>query len=585
MSSKSLSIRLSTSQDRTLKSLTIYGIFSYKAKSFTTTHISTSLTPQLFMRVGDQVQTFCDIRVGLQAQELANRKNNDSEEEKYIKSQVSFLFCLIHEANGPNVYAYNQLVDIFGYLSDHIKLNDIDPQIYSLFGKCETIKEAREILDRFHVESSSKDLWKTKNAIATKLKKLQAKTLGCEIKEGDIVRIGRLKMKLIKLESSVSDIRDISIQNINEDSKTYSRGSFIEPGSPKKVTDKDKPICRFCLSCDNPDKDPLFNACKCKGTQGLIHLQCLRSWMNSFKKHKVLSNLSEEYHWKTTTCEICKASYTLQIEHEGTLVDLLEYKKPEEAYCVFETLHPKESDRFLSKSLFVHQFKNPEIKRKYKTFFKNQQSTFTFGRADEAEFRFNDQSVSRIHGEITLTNESRLFIKDYDSRFGTQVLMNLPQTVDQNNSLNNVFQIGRTWMHLSLIESHPKAECCCFFRKANKVVAKEIVDDDNKENTEFRIASLKAYKSIPTLLDKKVADTSKERKVPISQTITDSYPNKILVSSSVRENSSRPFLPPMGSHQSPNENDQQMKVEATSKELDYANSFDEISAYNINNFS
>lgn len=106
--------------------------------------------------------------------------------------------------------------------------------------------------------------------------------------------------------------------------------------------------------------------------------------------------------------------------------------------------------------------------------------------------------------------------------------MNLAQTIDWNNSLNNVFQIGRTWMHISLIKSQPKAKWCWFFRKANKVVAKDSVDDDNRENTEFRKTSLRAYKSIPTLLNNKATDTLKERKIPISQTIMDSYPTKIL---------------------------------------------------------
>jgi pSer/pThr/pTyr-binding forkhead associated (FHA) protein len=38
--------------------------------------------------------------------------------------------------------------------------------------------------------------------------------------------------------------------------------------------------CRICLGEeDEPLSNPLFSPCKCAGSMGLIHLECLREWL------------------------------------------------------------------------------------------------------------------------------------------------------------------------------------------------------------------------------------------------------------------------------------------------------------------
>lgn len=47
-------------------------------------------------------------------------------------------------------------------------------------------------------------------------------------------------------------------------------------------------------------------------------------------------------------------------------------------------------------------------------------------------------------------SNKELIVKDFVTRYGTQTLMKSGQALDEKDSTNNVFQIGRTWFHASL---------------------------------------------------------------------------------------------------------------------------------------
>lgn len=43
-------------------------------------------------------------------------------------------------------------------------------------------------------------------------------------------------------------------------------------------------VCRICLGEeDDALNNPLFSPCKCAGSMGLIHLECLKEWLKSKK--------------------------------------------------------------------------------------------------------------------------------------------------------------------------------------------------------------------------------------------------------------------------------------------------------------
>lgn len=69
---------------------------------------------------------------------------------------------------------------------------------------------------------------------------------------------------------------------------------------------EDKAHCRICWGEEENDEDPLILACKCKGTVGLIHYQCLKNWIATQKQEKAIGDNVMSYFWKKFECEICK---------------------------------------------------------------------------------------------------------------------------------------------------------------------------------------------------------------------------------------------------------------------------------------
>ena len=49
---------------------------------------------------------------------------------------------------------------------------------------------------------------------------------------------------------------------------------------------EDQIQCRICWSSEEDVNNPLIIACKCKGTVGLIHFQCLKNWVLTQKQEK-----------------------------------------------------------------------------------------------------------------------------------------------------------------------------------------------------------------------------------------------------------------------------------------------------------
>lgn len=70
------------------------------------------------------------------------------------------------------------------------------------------------------------------------------------------------------------------------------------------------PRCRFCWDTKAEPENPLFSTCKCSGSVGYIHFECLRSWLD-VKKQMKTSPCFSSFYWKSFECEICKKAYPL----------------------------------------------------------------------------------------------------------------------------------------------------------------------------------------------------------------------------------------------------------------------------------
>lgn len=114
----------------------------------------------------------------------------------------TFLFCLLYSGEKLYIYSYNQIEVILNYFGDDTPLPDIDGQLCSLFTGYENVREAKETLSFLGSEPFSKDLWKVAKTLdwrkVNKGSKLTSQ--GVEINKGNIIKMGRLKMRLMSMK-------------------------------------------------------------------------------------------------------------------------------------------------------------------------------------------------------------------------------------------------------------------------------------------------------------------------------------------------------------------------------------------------
>ena len=147
--------------------------------------------------------------------------------------------------------------------------------------------------------------------------------------------------------------------------------------------------------------------CKCAGSVGFIHFECLKNWLNTKMNKKESDHLISMY-WKTFECEICKQAYPYLFKVGPRIYKLVEIQQPKNCgyFMVMESL-PLEKNT--SRTIHILGF-SP------------QKEHFNMGRGHESEVRVNDISVSRCHAIIKYKPEG-FYVEDNKSKFGTLVLL------------------------------------------------------------------------------------------------------------------------------------------------------------------
>ncbi|CAI2362210.1 unnamed protein product [Moneuplotes crassus] len=412
-----------------------HGLFDYQNKDCRCCHIKADIASQVFLRIENAVKTF---------KTLGKAKQFKEENCRYVgrKQDIetcSFLFCFLYSEGKLNIYSYNQLEVILNYFDDNLSLTEIDLQLGSLFEGCVDVKEAKDLLKFLSAEPFSKDLWKVAKTLDWRknYRSFKLVSKGVEIFKGNIIKMGRLKMRLMDMKLQGHN----AIEKSKERVLSYQIPALSEEDGPVDVRDisieaselsEEIPPCRFCLSNVMDDKNnPLINPCSCKGTQGLLHLDCLKSWMESSRNHKVFSQHSEMYTWKALQCELCKTPYPFKICFGGKTESLLQFKIPDGEFLAFETFLKEGSDKATSKSVYILNLEET--------------GNYRVGRSHEVEFHIEDISVSRFHGELQVT-QNKVFMQDYKSKYGTQILVKGEQIIDEADCTKNMFQVGRAWL-------------------------------------------------------------------------------------------------------------------------------------------
>lgn len=75
-----------------------------------------------------------------------------------------------------------------------------------------------------------------------------------------------------------------------DDFEEYENVESVIDGTGEDETptaDEEIPRCRFCWSSGADPSNPLFSSCKCSGSVGYIHFNCLKSWLDVKKQMKI----------------------------------------------------------------------------------------------------------------------------------------------------------------------------------------------------------------------------------------------------------------------------------------------------------
>lgn len=311
---------------------------------------------------------------------------------------------------------------------------------------------------------------------------------GYELNEGDIIKIGRFKIKVRKihliekqLNEENNDKKDksenskINIEKNNEykNSKNKASNNTINNINNIKKESEEKQ-CRICFS-NSEDISPLISPCSCTGSSKYIHLICLQKWLQSKIKldyKEVNQNLISAYRYKPAQCEICKEYMPDFIKKNMNLYEICDYhssSNDNESYFILETIGSvKNHEKFI-----------------YDVIIKSEEptSTISIGRYNDNDIRLIDNTISRIHSILTVNN-NKLYIKDMSSKFGTGILLqntNFPFINEKPIS----FQFGRSI--ITFCQFNKNNFCCkCFKKRSDE---SDIID----ENYDFYINENKIF--------------------------------------------------------------------------------------------
>lgn len=121
--------------------------------------------------------------------------------------------------------------------------------------------------------------------------KINNEKIDYEIQQQDILKIGRVKfaVKEIGYANQQMDVdspkeeKGHSANSVFSNSNEEEFEEFIQVPATLQDMSHENPEhkCRFCWASDASEENPLLGTCKCAGSVGQIHYQCLSNWLQS----------------------------------------------------------------------------------------------------------------------------------------------------------------------------------------------------------------------------------------------------------------------------------------------------------------
>ena len=267
------------------------------------------------------------------------------------------------------------------------------------------------------------------------------------IKEGDIIKIGRIRMKFdrISFMSQNKTLYEVINKNILNNSQTFNSKENNETLSVNKMLVSSarnteingKAYCRLCYLSESSFTDPLISPCNCSGTMKYIHLSCLKNSIK-IKYHKKSEQYYDIFLFQNYNCEICLAVYPKYIIYKT------------QVYYLIDIDFDKFGNYVLC-DLTQYIDNNQRISHLGYLMFKIEDNLeLSLGRKKNNNIKLKDISVSRNHCVI-MKKDDNLLIKDLGSKFGTMRYIN--NYIDIDFKENTKLLSGKHELEFSLVKS------------------------------------------------------------------------------------------------------------------------------------
>ena len=279
------------------------------------------------------------------------------------------------------------------------------------------------------------------------------------IKEGDILRIGRILVRIKTIKFAKNNQNKNKANDNNKSVNTNFSQELKEITSPiktKKIKEsKDSTqtkLCRICYGEEETQDNPLVQPCICSGSMKYIHLNCLKTWINTSVNIKLESTeYCNVYTYKPAECELCKTTFPDFIRHKGKLYEILDFYNDFNSFLIFECIT---QDKSQSKYIYVVNLDIPS-------------NRINIGRGHSSNIILNDISVSRLHCFLNINKKAKkIFISDNNSKFGTLILVQTDK-IFLTLELELFLQVGRTYLQILLKRPMTLFGCCGVSEKKN----------------------------------------------------------------------------------------------------------------------
>ena len=313
--------------------------------------------------------------------------------------------------------------------------------------------------------------------------KISPKNIETEIKVGDIIKLGRVRLKFDKIYlknlNLQTSMNQSNFQNTNHffsnngtnsvnNNISYVNNTFCDEfknNDNNSQNSNSKFLCRICYSGDSNLNNPLISPCKCIGSMQFIHYKCLKQCIEAKIQKKEDENF-KFYFWNNFECEICKMEYPKYLKYKNTILHMVDIENNFDSYSICDYILFDDS----KKKTFRRGIIIFKINDDY--------DEIPVGRTQTNRIKLKDISVSRIHCNIIRKN-NKLYVIDKGSKFGTLFYLkkNINLNIFHNKDYIEYLISGRHFFSFSFEQNLTFFErifsidfqCCNYNKQVNEI--------------------------------------------------------------------------------------------------------------------